>query len=251
MSNFNELFYVYNRVLTSSIPLTVRSVLTVEYYVEDENYINILAYFLAGILEKENIKTYSHFCEVIQEEKNEYVSIFESYLTLSKEKREMKRKLYAIDMTLNNFMRNIKSTELNGVDNVDHNNVSDDEIDDNIKFSYIKKGTEKSKNKGSILHYMEKEKPKKTPKDYSKFTNYMNRMGYYVVDAVKLKFTVNSYTEHSKKYNIWHDSADSCFKCNCPSYYYSSQDNPGFKCKHLKKFIKVYGWVMADLGRNQ
>ena len=111
MSNFNELFYIFKRVSTSPIPLTVRSVLTVEYYVEDEKFIEVLSNFMDKIFEKEGITTNSQFCEVIQDEKNEYVSVFESYLTLSKEKREMKRKLYAIDMTLNNFIRNINSTE--------------------------------------------------------------------------------------------------------------------------------------------
>ena len=91
MSNFNELFYIFKRVSTSPIPLTVRSVLTVEYYVEDEKFIEVLSNFMDKIFEKEGIRTNSQFCEVIQEEKNEYVSVFESYLTLSKEKSEMRR----------------------------------------------------------------------------------------------------------------------------------------------------------------
>ena len=143
----------------------------------------------------------------------------------------MKRKLYSIDMTLNNFMKNIKSTELKPVDN--------------IKFSYIKKGTEKSKDKSSIIYYLEKENPKETPKetakkkpkDYSVFIEYMRKNGYDVIDAENLKFKVQSYTDPSIKYNIWHDCEDECFKCECPSYFFS---DPDFKCKHLNHFIDVY-----------
>ena len=240
MSNFNELFYIFKRVQTSTIPLSISSILTVEYYVEDEKFIDVLSNFMAKIFENEGITTYSRFCEVSREIEKDYLSVFESYLTLSKEKREIKRKLYAIDMTLNNFMENMKSTRLNVVDNKEKT----DEIDDNIKFSYIKKGTEKSKDKGSILHYMEKGKPKETPKekpkDYTVFINYMKRNGFNVIDAENLKFSVKSYTDKSVEYNIWHDTEEQCFKCECPSYYYSSQDNPGFKCKHLKNFIHVY-----------
>jgi hypothetical protein len=244
MSNFNELFYIFKRVQTSTIPLTVRSILTVEYYVDDEKFIDVLSNFMGNIFEKYEITTYSQFCEAIEDKKNEYDSVFESYLMLSKEKCEMKHKLYSIDMTLNNFIGNIKSTKLNPVDNVVHNNVSDG----NIKFSYIKKGTDTSKDKGSILHYMDKVKPKEKPRekpnetlnDYSVFINYMNRYGYNVIDAEDLKFSVKSYTNKSVEYNIWHDCVCRCFKCDCPSYHYSSQDNPGFKCKHLNHFINVY-----------
>ena len=73
---------------------------------------------MAKIFEKEGIKTYSQFCELIKEFDTENITIFESYLTLSKEKSEMRRKLYAIDMTLNNFMVNFdEANEANKTEN--------------------------------------------------------------------------------------------------------------------------------------
>ena len=69
MSNFNELFYIFKRVQTSTIPLTVRSILTVEYYVDDEKFIDVLSNFMGNIFEKYEITTYSQFCEAIEDKK--------------------------------------------------------------------------------------------------------------------------------------------------------------------------------------
>ena len=73
--------------------------------------------------------------------------------------------------------------------------------------------------------------------DHSVLTEIFNKKErlYYIIAT-----THSSYTDPSKIYNIWHDTEEKCFKCECPSYHYSSQDNPGFKCKHLKNFIHVY-----------
>jgi hypothetical protein len=245
MSNFNEQFYIFNRVATSTVPLSIRSILTVEYYVEDKKFIDVYSNFMAKIFEKEGIKTYSQFCELIKEFDTENIIIFESYLTLSKEKSEMRRKLYAIDMTLNNFMVNLD--EANKTEN-------------GIEFSYIKKGTkdnEKKNDKSSILHYLNapmenenknlilknldepEEKDLKSKEYYEKLSIYMCQSGYVIIDVNNLEFYVPSYTSNTN-YKIWFDNGKQDFKCGCKSYFYSSEKNPDFKCKHLKEFIHCY-----------
>ena len=248
MSNFSEQFYIFNRVATSTVPLSIRSILTVEYYVEDEKFIDVFSNFMAKIFEKEGIKTYSQFCELIKEFDTEKITIFESYLTLSKEKSEMRRKLYAIDMTLNNFMVNFdEANEANKTEN-------------GIEFSYIKKGTkdnEKKNDRSSILHYLNapvenenknlilkyldepEEKDLKSKEYYENLSIHLVTNGYGIIDINNLEFYVPSYTSNTN-YKIWFDNGKQDFKCGCKSYLYSSECNPDFKCKHLKDFINCY-----------